>query len=166
MASSAAKVFLAGCLISSASAAVPPALERYLAGIDALRGAYAAGGMGAVYDLSVVSGARQIDPRLSAAQQQLLRDEFARTSWAAYEYAGLALRTRRETLSGLKSWHKPTLIVHGENESPGLKKVADDLTTTIQGAQRVVIPRAGHSPQFENPDAFNATLLPFLASLH
>ena len=144
-------------LVGSAGGASGPERAAMGDGIDALRAAYAKGGMTAVYD------ARPADSTLSDAQHKLLRDEFSRTSWPAYEFAGIALRTRRETLTGLAGWRKPTLIVHGENESDSLKKVAADLALTIRGAEHVVIPSAGHSPQFENPVVFNATLLNFLA---
>ncbi|MDZ7827098.1 MAG: hypothetical protein U5R48_15065 [Gammaproteobacteria bacterium] len=37
--------------------------------------------------------------------------------------------------------------------------MSDDLATTIPGARLEVIPGAGHSPQFETPEAFNRILL-------
>ena len=152
-------------LVDSAGGASGPERAEMGDDIEALRAAHAVGGMGAVYDRLLSIGARLPQPTLSLAQAQLLRDEFAKTSWVGYEYAGLALRTRRETLTRLAGWHKPTLIIHGENESVGLKKVAADLASAITNAESVVIPRAGHNPQLDNPEEFNKVLLNFLARL-
>ena len=40
------------------------------------------------------------------------------------------------------------------------------MVDAIAGAQLAVIPEAGHSPQFENPDAWFRALDGFLSSLH
>ena len=39
------------------------------------------------------------------------------------------------------------------------------MAEAIDGAQLVIIPDAGHSPQFENPDAWIDAMTQFLASL-
>jgi pimeloyl-ACP methyl ester carboxylesterase len=39
------------------------------------------------------------------------------------------------------------------------------MAATIPGAELVVIPEAGHSPQFEQPDAWYAALVGFLSSV-
>jgi pimeloyl-ACP methyl ester carboxylesterase len=39
------------------------------------------------------------------------------------------------------------------------------MAAAIAGAQLVVVPDAGHSPQFENPDAWFAAVHAFLAAL-
>jgi pimeloyl-ACP methyl ester carboxylesterase len=41
----------------------------------------------------------------------------------------------------------------------------DDIVRTVPGARLVVVPDAGHSPQFENPPAWIAAMLEFLRSL-
>jgi pimeloyl-ACP methyl ester carboxylesterase len=38
------------------------------------------------------------------------------------------------------------------------------MSDTIPGAQLIVIPDAGHSPQFENPEAWRAALVEFLGA--
>ena len=133
--------------------------------IDDLRDVFARGGMGAVFDrlreLGLGPGTTDVDD----ATLRLLRSEFAKTSWPGYEFGGLALRTRRETLSRLADLDAPTLIIHGENESPELQRVSRDLERTIRGSRRVVIPRAGHSTQLDQPEAFNRELLKFLANV-
>jgi pimeloyl-ACP methyl ester carboxylesterase len=44
-------------------------------------------------------------------------------------------------------------------------KPMDDIVRTVPGARLVVVPDAGHSPQFENPDAWIASMLEFLAEV-
>jgi pimeloyl-ACP methyl ester carboxylesterase len=152
-------------LIGSAGGASGSEREAMALHIDDLREANRRGGMTAVFDRQVALGLRPGIESLNKSLQGLTRSEFAKTSWEGYEFGGLALRTRSETLSGLKQLTLPTLIVHGENESPQLKRVAADLEHTIEGSRRIVINGAGHSPQFEAPETFNRELLEFLASL-
>ena len=152
-------------LVGSAGGASGSEREAMALHIDDLRDVFRRGGMAAVFDRLSELGQR---PDLESMPQQmrnLLRSEFAKTSWPGYEFGGLALRTRTETLSRLKHLTVPTLIIHGENESPQLKRVANDLEHTIASSRRVVVKAAGHTPQLEAPDAFNRELLAFLAAL-
>jgi pimeloyl-ACP methyl ester carboxylesterase len=59
----------------------------------------------------------------------------------------------------------PTLVVSGEED--GLIPVAEaqKLAAGLKGARLVKIPAAGHLPNLENPDAFNAALSEFFAGL-
>ena len=59
----------------------------------------------------------------------------------------------------------PTLVVVGEHDSSDFQKIASLLVEKIGGAQKLVIPQAGHLSCFENPAAFNPPVLEFLASL-
>ncbi len=58
----------------------------------------------------------------------------------------------------------PTLVLVGEQDEAFLRP-SRAMAATIPGAQLVVIPDAGHSPQFENPDAWRAAMLEFLGSV-
>jgi pimeloyl-ACP methyl ester carboxylesterase len=51
----------------------------------------------------------------------------------------------------------PTLVICGELDA-GLVGASKKLASLIPGAQLAMIAEAGHSPQFECPDAFNAVL--------
>ena len=51
----------------------------------------------------------------------------------------------------------PTLVIYGELDK-GLSAASEWLAATIRNATRVVVPEAGHSPQEERPEIFNAHL--------
>ncbi len=78
------------------------------------------------------------------------------------------LRTITDTAGGgdrledLRSVSVPTLVLVGEEDGPFLKPSAA-MAGAIPDAELVVIPEAGHSPQFEAPDAWWAALRGFLA---
>ncbi len=55
----------------------------------------------------------------------------------------------------------PTLILVGEQDG-GFVAASGRMAETIPDARLVVIPDAGHSPQFEAPDEWFAAVLPFL----
>lgn len=56
----------------------------------------------------------------------------------------------------------PTLMIHGQTSALWLRAIAEMAGAVIPGCQVVTIPASGHYPHFQNPEAFNATLLPFL----
>jgi len=151
-------------LVGSAGGASGEERSAMAQHIDDLRDVFARGGMTAVFDRLRILGLGPTGT-MDAAMLRIVRSEFAKTSWPGYEFGGLALRTRRETLTGLADLDAPTLIIHGENESPELQRVSRDLERTIRGSKRVVIPRAGHNTQLDEPDAFNRALIDFLSKV-
>jgi pimeloyl-ACP methyl ester carboxylesterase len=58
----------------------------------------------------------------------------------------------------------PVLVIWGERDPIVPREIGDRLAAMIPDARLQVIPRAGHQPQWEAPDAFQAALLPFLAT--
>jgi pimeloyl-ACP methyl ester carboxylesterase len=58
----------------------------------------------------------------------------------------------------------PTLVIVGEQDSPFVPH-AERMAASMGRARLVVIPDAGHSPQFENPDAWFEALSGFLAEV-
>jgi pimeloyl-ACP methyl ester carboxylesterase len=58
----------------------------------------------------------------------------------------------------------PTLVLVGDEDAPFLKP-SRRMADAIPNAELAVIPDAGHSPQFENPDAWWSALSGFLARL-
>jgi pimeloyl-ACP methyl ester carboxylesterase len=84
--------------------------------------------------------------------------------YAAMLQALTDLHPGLDRLPHLQSVAVPTLILVGEEDAPFVKpsiRMAD----AIAGAELAVIPDAGHSPQFENPDQWWSALRSFLARL-
>lgn len=92
--------------------------------------------------------------------------EFCDAKWAALSGVMWASLVREiahqpDRTAALPGIACPTLVIVGEQDEPFLapsKAMAD----AIPGASLVVVPDAGHSPQFENPDAWIAALAAFL----
>src|SRR3546814_15414458 len=57
----------------------------------------------------------------------------------------------------------PTLVVVGEQDRPFVRP-SQAMAAAVPGARLAAIPDAGHSPQFENPDARRAVMPHFLGS--
>jgi len=55
----------------------------------------------------------------------------------------------------------PTLVIVGDQDQPFLK-ASKTVAATIPGARLVIVPEAGHSPQFENPSVWFDALDGFL----
>jgi pimeloyl-ACP methyl ester carboxylesterase len=58
----------------------------------------------------------------------------------------------------------PMLVLVGSQDTPFVA-ASREMTAAIDGAQLVIIPDAGHSPQFENPGVWIDALTRFLASV-
>jgi pimeloyl-ACP methyl ester carboxylesterase len=78
----------------------------------------------------------------------------------------------RETLRCLTTFDRrdalakiavPTLLIAGEHDTAAPLKTMQRMAAAIPGARLVVIPGAGHFAHLEQPEAFRAALLPFLA---
>lgn len=95
--------------------------------------------------------------------------EFGDRKWASlreamYTKMLIEVRDQPEQLGQLASVACPTLILVGAEDTPFLPG-SHAMAGTIPGAELVVIPDAGHSPQFENGDVWLAELRRFLASV-
>lgn len=77
--------------------------------------------------------------------------------------AGRGMLTQKDArvINALPQINVPALVVVGANDTPFLK-AADYMATKIAGAQKVVIPDAGHAANIDQPEIFNAALLTFL----
>ena len=73
-------------------------------------------------------------------------------------------RGAADRLPELRSVQVPVLVVVGEADS-AFRKPSARMAEAIPGAELAVIPDAGHSPQFENPDPWWQALSKFLARL-
>jgi pimeloyl-ACP methyl ester carboxylesterase len=82
--------------------------------------------------------------------------------------AGLALAARgmltqkdARVISSLPSISVPAIVVVGANDTPFLA-ASDYMASKIPGAQKVVIPDAGHAANIDQPAAVNAAIVDFL----
>jgi pimeloyl-ACP methyl ester carboxylesterase len=66
-----------------------------------------------------------------------------------------------DRLDDLRSLQLPSLVLVGEEDTP-FRKPSARMAEAIPGAELVVIPDAGHSPQFEAPEAWWGALEAFL----
>ena len=68
----------------------------------------------------------------------------------------------RITLAALETIETPTLMLTGGADLYAPPPVMRLFVQRIKGAESVVIPEAGHSAYWEQPDTFNAAVLAFL----
>jgi pimeloyl-ACP methyl ester carboxylesterase len=90
------------------------------------------------------------------------REQFLMTSREAYLYCAEAMAERESLLDDLRRVAVPTLVVCGERDAPFLEP-SRLMHEAISGSELAIVPRAGHSPQFETPGEFNRLLTEFLA---
>jgi pimeloyl-ACP methyl ester carboxylesterase len=88
-------------------------------------------------------------------------DALSARMWAALNRA---MARQDDDLEAMRAVRCPTLIIVGEQDEPFII-ASRAMAATIPGARLVVVPDAGHSPQFENPDAWLAAMQEFLSSL-
>jgi pimeloyl-ACP methyl ester carboxylesterase len=86
------------------------------------------------------------------------------TDTAPSAYAALldAMFTASDRLGSFRSLSIPTLVIAGEQDQP-IVGPSTAMADAIPHAELVVIADAGHSPQFENPDAWWSAMSSFLA---
>ena len=96
-------------------------------------------------------------------------EEFEDRKWEALAPAMWATMAREmarqpDQLARLAGVRCPTLVIVGEQDEPFVEG-SRQMAATIPGAELVVIPDAGHSPQFENPVPWLDALDRFLAGV-
>jgi len=81
-------------------------------------------------------------------------------------HAARGMLTQRDAgvISSLPSIKVPSLVLVGSNDTPFLV-ATDYMAAKIAGSTKVVIPDAGHAANIDQPAAFNAAVLAFLATL-
>ncbi|QOZ37510.1 alpha/beta fold hydrolase [Bradyrhizobium sp. CCBAU 53421] len=116
--------------------------------------------------------ARDTGDRFDREGLEVLKSASAERASVTHRSAkGLALAARGmlaqrdaqviESLPGIKV---PSLVVVGADDTPFLA-ASDYMATKIPGAQKAVIPNAGHAVNIDQPQAFIAAVLPFLDRL-
>jgi pimeloyl-ACP methyl ester carboxylesterase len=110
-------------------------------------------------------------PLETPAYHALLRErpgyqEFQDAKWAALSVVmwaaiGRAIAHQPDQLADLATVSCPTLVIVGEQDTPFVEP-SRTMAGAVRGAELVIVPAAGHSPQFENPAAWSAALARFL----
>jgi pimeloyl-ACP methyl ester carboxylesterase len=88
-------------------------------------------------------------------------DDLSEVMWAAM-VRELAYQT--DDLDAMRTLTCPVLVIVGEQDTPFVG-VSRKMASLIQNASLVIVPDAGHSPQFENPSVWINALTKFLASV-
>jgi pimeloyl-ACP methyl ester carboxylesterase len=114
----------------------------------------------------------EIDPLGTPAHRRVCRErpgyeEYGRRNFFAVPPVAYAafLRDIVHQPNQLRELHGvtcPALVIVGEQDTPFLPD-AHAMVEALPDAELVVVPDAGHSPQFENPDAYLGAMERFLA---
>lgn len=130
--------------------------------------------MMAVVDREGPSGvARDMMPRLLGATthqtqpdlEAMVRRFIKQQSPAAVRAAIQRMMHRPDSTPILAQVRVPTLVITGEEDELIPVDESKAMAAAIPGAALVVIPKAGHLSNLEQPDAFNRALHQFLGSL-
>jgi pimeloyl-ACP methyl ester carboxylesterase len=76
----------------------------------------------------------------------------------------LAMKGRQDSTGILPEINIPTLVIHGVDDQIVPLDEAQQMAAAIPNASLEIIPGAGHLPNLERPDLFNASICNFLES--
>jgi len=105
---------------------------------------------------------RELSPSYRAANRK------GTEQWIALEEVSRHASTAAQPLknrikfSALESLHVPTLLLTGDADMFAPPPVLKMFAVHIRGAETVVVPEAGHSTYWEQPDVFNQAVLNFI----
>jgi pimeloyl-ACP methyl ester carboxylesterase len=100
-------------------------------------------------------------PDIESSVRRLIKQQDA----PALRGAILRMMNRPDSFPTVKTVSVPTLIVVGEEDTITPVTEAQKLADAISNAELVIVPRAGHLVNLEQPDAFNAAFGNFLSRL-
>jgi 3-oxoadipate enol-lactonase len=149
------------------SAGTPPGSDTEL--VAAASEIVRTGGLAALKQLS-----DELDVLGSAAHQRVLAERPGFAEYSDYKWHAMSpvmwtalmheIVTQPDQLPELAGLAVPALGIVGDQDVMFLRPM-DDIVATVPGARLVVVPDAGHSPQFENPPVWIAALREFLDPL-
>ncbi|MBV9285756.1 MAG: alpha/beta hydrolase [Acidimicrobiia bacterium] len=93
--------------------------------------------------------------------EEFERRKFLSSSPAMWAAMTAKMASQAERLDALSTLSLPVLVIVGEQDRPFVA-ASERMAKTIPGARLVVIPDAGHSPQFENTEPWWNALASFL----
>jgi 2-succinyl-6-hydroxy-2,4-cyclohexadiene-1-carboxylate synthase len=155
-------------ILMDTSHGVPPGVDPAI--VDLGQQVVREGGMPLLVEVT-----KQIeDPLSSPAHRRLVETRPGYGLWSDGKTLGASpamwltmsgqLITQEDRIDQLAHLDLPVLVIVGELDGPFLVH-SEAMGKAIPGATYAVIPDAGHSPQFESPDAWWLTLTAFLAEL-
>jgi pimeloyl-ACP methyl ester carboxylesterase len=97
-----------------------------------------------------------LPPHMPQERESETRERMAHMSVDGYIGAQEGLNAWPGTAGRLASIRTPTLVIYGELDFFLLIQAAKQMAKRIPGAVLESIPEAGHSPQYERPELFNA----------
>ncbi len=107
---------------------------------------------------------RGLDALGRGAEVQAARSSHRSAAGLAKAARGMLAQFDSRVIESLEQVKVPTLLIVGANDTPFLN-ATDYMEKKIPGARKVVIADAGHSPNIDQPEAFNAAVFGFLDKL-
>ncbi|HXV00059.1 MAG TPA: alpha/beta fold hydrolase [Caulobacteraceae bacterium] len=101
--------------------------------------------------------------RLAAGSPEIRASSHRGATGLALAARGMLTQKDARVISSLPDIKIPSLVVVGAEDTPFLN-ASDYMAGKIPGAEKVVIAGAGHAVNIDQPDAFNAAVLEFLAA--
>ncbi|ELY44513.1 alpha/beta fold hydrolase [Natronorubrum sulfidifaciens] len=158
----AASAILGGAVRSMPPVDLPTGLKPFLSPLPAVTTSLSMMGPETIFRSLLVSiqattGEQwlSVDPAVRAAAMdavgEISRDEFRKVFGALYRYEP----------SDLSHVETPTLVVHGEQEAPLVKRQGRELVSELAG-EHLELPNAGHLVNQDRPNAFNTEAAAFL----
>jgi 3-oxoadipate enol-lactonase len=102
-----------------------------------------------------------ISPKSSPAALERMVESMAALHPDSYIKA-IEATTMYDRVAALSEIGVPTLLIYGSDDRLTPVKIGREMAAKIPDARLVVIEEAGHLPNIEKPEAFNAVLLDFL----
>jgi pimeloyl-ACP methyl ester carboxylesterase len=100
--------------------------------------------------------------RLAAGSVEMRTSTHRNAEGLALAARGMLTQRDARVISSLPTIQVPAIVIVGADDTPFLN-ASDYMAAKIPGARKAVIPKAGHAANIDQPDAFNAVLLGFLA---
>jgi pimeloyl-ACP methyl ester carboxylesterase len=94
------------------------------------------------------------------------RSQVSHRDASGIAHAARGMLTQRDSavINSLGNIKAPSLVLVG-SEDKGFLAATDYMASKIPRAKKVIIPKAGHAANIDNPEAFNKELMAFLSSL-
>lgn len=116
-------------------------------------------------NLAATMAAALFHPSAPAELRELWQRRIAATDPRTVAAGARALASRPDARPLLPTLTVPSLVIAGDADTLTPPDVLKSISDAIPGATFRIIPRAGHLPPVEQPDAFSACLAEFLRTL-